>query len=255
MDLEVLMFNSVKRKMIWAIKKLLRGKYCDSKSYTAYLRRLGVQVGENTYFWTPHMHPVDEGRAHYIRIGKNCMITRGVLILAHDYSWTVMRKSHNDFVPDGGGKVVIGDNVFLGMNAIVLKNVTIGSNVIVGAGSVVTHDLPDNTVCAGNPCSVISSMDEYYLRKSKSVLDEAYKLYWFYLDIHNRKPIPEDLLYFGYLFTKPNSEERYNLAKKINIIADDNQSALDNYMYLENQFDNYFEFERYCVQRREQESN
>ena len=45
----------------------------------------------------------------------------------------------------------IGNNVWIGMNAIVLKGVTIGENSIIAAGAVVTKDVPPNTVVAGNP--------------------------------------------------------------------------------------------------------
>lgn len=57
--------------------------------------------------------------------------------------------------------VVIGNNVFIGMNSIILPGVTIGDNVIIGAGSVVAKDIPANSVCAGVPARVIKTMDEY----------------------------------------------------------------------------------------------
>ncbi len=51
--------------------------------------------------------------------------------------------------------VTVGDNVWFGGNVVVCPNVTIGNNVVIGAGSVVTKDIPDNTVAFGNPCRVI----------------------------------------------------------------------------------------------------
>ena len=51
--------------------------------------------------------------------------------------------------------ITIGDNVWVGGNATILMGVTIGNNVIIGAGSVVTHDIPDNAVAVGNPAKVI----------------------------------------------------------------------------------------------------
>jgi acetyltransferase-like isoleucine patch superfamily enzyme len=51
--------------------------------------------------------------------------------------------------------VVIGNNVWLGVNAIVLKGVRIGENSVIGAASVVTRDIPADVVAAGNPCEVI----------------------------------------------------------------------------------------------------
>lgn len=52
-------------------------------------------------------------------------------------------------------KVIIGNNVFLGMNSLICKPVKIGNNCIVGGGSVITHDLPDNCFAAGVPCKII----------------------------------------------------------------------------------------------------
>lgn len=53
------------------------------------------------------------------------------------------------------GKVIIKENAYLGMNTLVVKPVTIGKNSIVGAGSIVTKDIPDNEVWAGNPAKFI----------------------------------------------------------------------------------------------------
>jgi acetyltransferase-like isoleucine patch superfamily enzyme len=54
--------------------------------------------------------------------------------------------------------VVIGDNVWLGVNSVVLKGVTIGKNSVIGANSVVTRDIPPNVIAAGNPCKVIKQI-------------------------------------------------------------------------------------------------
>lgn len=54
----------------------------------------------------------------------------------------------------------IGDNVFVGMNSLIMKGVTIGENSIIGAGSIVTKDIPANVVAAGSPCKVIRIIKE-----------------------------------------------------------------------------------------------
>jgi len=51
--------------------------------------------------------------------------------------------------------VTIGNNVWIGGNVTILPGVTIGDNCTIGAGSVVTRDIPDNSVAAGNPARVI----------------------------------------------------------------------------------------------------
>lgn len=59
------------------------------------------------------------------------------------------RDGRNDLVP------VIGDNVNVGANVVIIGDITIGNNVVIGAGSVVIHDVPDNSIVAGNPARVI----------------------------------------------------------------------------------------------------
>ena len=67
------------------------------------------------------------------------------------------------------GRVTIGDNVYIGLNSTVLCNNKIGNNVIIGAGSIVTTDIPDNSVYAGNPAKYICSYDEY-MNKNRELI-------------------------------------------------------------------------------------
>ena len=57
--------------------------------------------------------------------------------------------------------IVIGNNVWIGMNVVVLPGVTIGDNVIVGSNTVVNKDIPSNVVVAGNPFKIIKEKGEY----------------------------------------------------------------------------------------------
>ena len=61
------------------------------------------------------------------------------------------RNTHYEY----GIDITIGDNVWLGASVIVLPGVTIGENSVIGAGAVVTHDVPDYAIVAGNPAKVI----------------------------------------------------------------------------------------------------
>lgn len=61
---------------------------------------------------------------------------------------------------EGGKPITIGDNCWIGGNAVICPGVTIGDNVVIGAGSVVTKDIPSNTVAVGNPCKVIREIGE-----------------------------------------------------------------------------------------------
>ena len=67
------------------------------------------------------------------------------------------------FDVDYGENISVGDNFFANVGLVILDvcPVTIGSNVVIGAGSVVTKDIPDNVVAAGNPAKVIRPVTEY----------------------------------------------------------------------------------------------
>lgn len=69
----------------------------------------------------------------------------GVILLAHD----ACRKLKAD--------TYIGDNCFVGCRSIILPGVKIGNEVVIGAGSVVTKDIPDKSIAAGNPAKVIKT--------------------------------------------------------------------------------------------------
>lgn len=87
-----------------------------------------------------------------VRIGANTLITDG--------------DAHLDDSRSGEPKPVhICENVWLGMNVVVLKGVTIGRNSLIGAGSIVTKDIPANVVAAGNPCRIVKQLDESVIKK------------------------------------------------------------------------------------------
>ena len=93
-----------------------------------------------------------------ITIGRDCAIAFGVTISDHDFHKTYNSGKENpETLP-----VVIGDRVWIGMNATILKGVTIGDGAIVAAGAVVTRDIPERTMVAGVPAKIIKRNIEYY---------------------------------------------------------------------------------------------
>ena len=57
--------------------------------------------------------------------------------------------------------VHIGENAWIGANAVILPGVKIGKNVVIGAGSIVTKDIPDNVIAVGNPCHILREVGEH----------------------------------------------------------------------------------------------
>ncbi len=92
------------------------------------------------------------GCAESVTIGKNVICGGNTFIT--DYDWHPMDR--NDPAAKAlSAPVVIEDDVWIGLNAVVLKGVTIGKGSIIGANSVVTRSIPAGVIAAGNPCRVL----------------------------------------------------------------------------------------------------
>ena len=112
-----------------------------------------IEIGEN--FCSNHnLLILDSAKVHIgdnVLIGPNCSFytsTHPINYIERELG-TELAKPIN-----------IGNNVWLGGNVIVLAGVTIGENSVIGAGSVVSRDIPPNTVAVGNPCRVIKNIND-----------------------------------------------------------------------------------------------
>ena len=128
-----------------------------------------IEVGEN-FFANYNFTVLDVGK---VRIGANAQIAPNVSI------YTAGHPIHPDSRNSGyeyGISITIGDNVWIGGNACIMPGVTIGNNVVIGAGSVVTKDVPDNVIAAGNPCRIIRTITEedrdFYYRDHRFDVDD-----------------------------------------------------------------------------------
>lgn len=109
---------------------------------------------------------------YLVQLGNKVRVTAGVRFVTHDGGMWVIRNLGWNQNADRMGAIVVGDNVFIGWNTIVMPGVKIGSNVVIGAGSIISKDIPDNTVVAGIPAKTICSIEDYY-NKNIHRLDET----------------------------------------------------------------------------------
>ena len=107
--------------------------------------------------------------ADQISVGDNVLISWGCVFTDHDshsLDWrdrvgdgSAWRRDLKDWSNVRTGRVSVGNNVWIGVNVIVLRDVSIGDGAVVAAGSVVTRDVPAGSVAAGNPAKVIRMIE------------------------------------------------------------------------------------------------
>lgn len=137
--------------------------YCDYGTH--------IEVGKN-FFANYNCTILDVAK---VIIGDNCQMAPNVAI------YTAGHPVHPDTrntAYEYGIEVTIGDNVWIGGNTVICPGVHIGSNTVIGAGSVVTKDIPDWVIAAGNPCRVIRKItdaDRKYYFRDREFDDEAWE--------------------------------------------------------------------------------
>ena len=129
-----------------------------------------IEVGKN-FFANYNCTILDVAK---VKIGDNCQFAPNVAVYTAGHPiHPVSRNSQYEY----GISVTIGDNVWIGGNSVIVPGVHIGSNTVIGAGSVVTKDIPDWVIAAGNPCRVIRKIteeDKEYYYKDRKFDREAY---------------------------------------------------------------------------------
>jgi len=144
--------NSIRRVLVLIVDII----FYILKGGASAARRKGVKVGSDCRIYIRNFGT----EPFLVSIGDRTTVTSGVRILTHDGSTSVVRNAsgrrYQRYAP-----VRIGSDVFIGVNSIIIPGVTIHSRCVVGAGSVVTRDVPEGTVVAGNPARPVKSFDEF----------------------------------------------------------------------------------------------
>lgn len=122
-----------------------------------------IEVGDN-FFANYNLVILDVGK---VTIGNNVFIAPNVGIYTAGHP---IHKTPRNTGYEYGIAITIGNDVWIGGNVVITPGVNIGSNVVIGAGSVVTKDIPDNSVAVGNPARVIRTItdeDKHYYFKDR----------------------------------------------------------------------------------------
>lgn len=166
-------------------------KYCCKylkmkKDPVSYARSIGVRVGKNTRMLGIGLDTFGS-EPYLVRLGSKVEITSGVKFITHDGGVWSLRD--NNPTVDVIAPITVGDNVFIGINSIILPGISIGDNCVIGAGSVVSRDIPPGTVAAGVPAKPLKTVEEYRAKALENSIEtylmspeekKKYLLYRFY---------------------------------------------------------------------------
>lgn len=130
-----------------------------TKSPQVYARSKGVKIGKGCFISTREF----PSEGYLIEIGNYVRVAPETAFYTHGGIWSI-RKKHKDSDLDHFGKIKIGDYTYIGERCMIMPGVTIGNNCIIGGGSVVTKNVPDGCMVAGNPAKFIGYTEDFYHR-------------------------------------------------------------------------------------------
>lgn len=162
----------------------------DNPIYSKY------SIGEFSYGTPKVLNP---GTKSTLKIGRFCSISKNVVILLageHRSDWITTypfnthyrardiffnESQHFEGGPNTKGDVIIGNDVWIGINAMILSGVEIGDGAVIGASSVVAKDVPPYAIVAGNPARIIR------MRFDDDIIEKLLKIRWWNWDLQRIK--------------------------------------------------------------------
>ncbi len=117
------------------------GDFCYANFNLVVLDTCPIKIGNNVYF------------------GPNCTLATPMHPLNHLDRRYIIREDGSFYDKEYGKPITIGNDCWIASNVVICGGVTIGDNCVIGAGSVVTRDIPSNSLAAGNPCRVIREVE------------------------------------------------------------------------------------------------
>ena len=147
---------------------IIKVRLASDEKFISMLRDRGITIGSGCQINKDVLFGTEP---YLINIGNNVRITTGVKFITHDGGlWVPRNMGLVDKKADRFGRIIVGNNVNIGWNAIIMPGVKIGDNVVIGCGAVVTRDIPSNSVAAGVPAKVIESIEEYARKNEANII-------------------------------------------------------------------------------------
>lgn len=170
-------------RMLKGLYERFRMKFANTYTLAKIHQKKGVVMGDNCQVFGN----VSFGSEPYlVTLGNNVKITSGCSFITHDGGVEVLRNLGMLQNAEVFGRIKLGNNVFVGNHCTFLPNVSVGDNVVIGTGSVVTKDIPSNSIAAGVPCKVIKTLEQYY-EKCKAAAEYTKHMTDAHKDIYLKK--------------------------------------------------------------------
>lgn len=233
-------------------KYLLYGPRSDTRSYIRAMNKRGASINDTLFMSTPETVFLDDTAPWLLHIGEHVCLSAGVKILTHDASWLV-RKQADGSILGHMAPVKIGNNVFLGMNTVVLCGVTICDQVIVGANSVVSSSIHTPGVYVGNPARQVAGLDRYWALRESRQVKEAYVLAKEYYHRFGEKP-PQEVFHEYFWVFAPRDMDALH-PRFVEKLGDQGgrEQAQEAFLRSQPDFPGYDQFWEWCLRRIQRE--
>lgn len=166
--------TDIKDRTYGLVSELSRASHFDTEIVMSLVRKIVAKIGQDSYIVPPFR--CDYGDHVFIGnntyINYNCCFLDSAKVTIGDYVYmgpncnifTPCHPIHHELrkekVTEYALPVTVGSHSWIGGDVVITPGVTIGENCVIGAGSVVTKDIPDNSIAVGNPCKVIRQIND-----------------------------------------------------------------------------------------------
>ena len=166
--------TDIKDRTYGLVSELSRASHFDTEYVMSLVRKIVAKIGQDSYIVPPFR--CDYGDHVFIGnntyINYNCCFLDSAKVTIGDYVYmgpncnifTPCHPIHHELrkekVTEYALPVTVGSHSWIGGDVVITPGVTIGENCVIGAGSVVTKDIPDNSIAVGNPCKVIRQVND-----------------------------------------------------------------------------------------------